>query len=1158
MDTIRIAIRPYAVRVKEPAKAVRLGADPDRDAISVASGNDTRFRPYMVSARSARSSNPWAAPTAEQANELPDALYILDTETSTDDTHSMPGFEGERWDGLRQSLTFGRCQVWRRESSAPSDDAYYPYSEYLFYPDDLPDYGKERINDYVQSHSKPLGDYREYNTPIHVNGRDIYLRLHVVTQSGFLDILYTALNDNRINKRVKNLFVGFNMPFDFSRLAWKAGKARGFYAGGFTFALWSYRDESGKIHDHSFRPHLKIKHLAKQEYLFAWGRHALDSRKGVKGRRKMAYYPHNILDTAQLAFALTGEHWDLNSLAKHYLEETKNEIEGHGLLTDEYIDYNQQDVVLTGKLANRLIEEWRRHSLSKMPWELYSPASIAKAYLRAAGVQPRLQVHPPDNFPPETMGFCKTAYTGGRTEAHIRKTLLPVVYLDFTSQYPLVNCILGLWDFVVAERVEVIDATEETQRLLNDITPADCFNPATWKQFLGYALIQPDGDILPALGVYGEDYKIGLNPLTTDRSLWWAIPDLIASKLLTGKTPIIQSAFRLVAHGKQSTLKPFMLAGRIPIDPRSDDFFRVVMEERQKAKREIARREKANSHDAHLADDELATMEHALKIMLNSGSYGIFVESNRHRYAQPQQVTVYGLETHDIIANATEEPGEFFFAPIAALITSGGRLLMAMLENGVRDAGGEIAYMDTDSAQVLADQQRHRITIAGHGAAEKGPVIPQVLTALSWEEVERIRRRFDTLSPIHLDGVTALKMEDVNFDEARKQRVIYNFSISAKRYCNTIRQEPETVDDIVKVAQSGMGFYLNPVDNDRKNDELTKRVFLAAMRNELAGTIEGAKVPAVRRDTITTVTLWDTYRVLNRGKPYAGQVKPFNFLCAVQSDPFECEKMTLYTPYVKHPEDVYRQKGVNRKTGETFVLTDAVNLTRHEATLKILTQYFRLHVIHPETPYLGPDGKPCGAATRGVLGRRTIHGVDPIYIGKDSTESFRSEIEINMDDGPYDESHLVYGQSDETLKRALVALSDATARELAALLSPALGLGERVTIDQARRFKLLKPTEQVEVVKRRRLNVYKAAEGWAQTHGVTLDDYLKLRDELPHTISQAFRKMTCGSIRVIIGEVGWNRINDYRDGKITIRQAFKWKPRYDAFMAGQEKPVCVH
>jgi hypothetical protein len=43
-----------------------------------------------------------------------------------------------------------------------------------------------------------------------------------------------------------------------------------------------------------------------------------------------------------------------------------------------------------------------------------------------------------------------------------------------------------------------------------------------------------------------------------------------------------------------------------------------------------------------------------------------------------------------------EKPGPWYFPPIASLITSGGRLLLAMLEKCVRKLSGSYLFCDTD------------------------------------------------------------------------------------------------------------------------------------------------------------------------------------------------------------------------------------------------------------------------------------------------------------------------------------------------------------------------------------------------------------------------------------------------------------------------------
>ena len=1107
MDTIKTAIRPYLDFVQEPS----------------ALGGLKRSTPKPI--------------------EMPDTLLIIDTETSTDETRILPGF-GEQWDGLRQNLTFGRCQVWRREG-----DKYCPYSDYLFYPDDLPEYGKQRIYEYAQSHSNPLGEYREYSEPVTCEGRKFYLRLYVVTLTEFLDRLYrTACIDNRMAGRVKTLIVGFNLPFDLSRLAWRAGKGRGRNYGGFSFSLWKYQDAEGKIKDHPFRPRLRIRHTGKQKAFLSWSKTYTGSNEDESSHTQSRYisFPKNFLDLATLAFALTNEHWGLDSLGKHYFGkgEGKTKVETHGLLTDDYIDYNLQDVVLTGRLANRLFDEWRKHPIPKLPWEIYSPASIAKGYLEAMGVQPRLELQP--NFPPEIMGYAMSAYYGGRTECRIRKTLLPVVYLDFTSQYPLVNSLLGLWDFITARRVEAIEATSQIQKLINNITLDKTFVKETWLSFNGIALIQPDGDILPVRGLYGESYQIGLNPYWSDTPQWYAIPDLVASKLLSGKTPKVIRAFRFVAQGKQSTLKEVKLVGHVPIDPIHDDFFRVVIEERQRVKKRVG-------DYAALTEEQQQSTQQGLKVVANSGAYGIYVEQNRMHYGEPKRAHIYSLEPSEKIITDGEEGGKYFFPPIAVTITSAAHLLLAMLEKSVADKGGEIAYFDTDSAQIVADVERHPISVIGRGA--DGKPIPQTITALSWAEVEAIRQRFESLNPFNVPGVPALKMEEVNYCEDnpnKSQRVIYNYSICAKRYCVTTTDHPIRAEDIVKSTVSGMGFYLNPVkpdedatvqDNeDDANHSLMALVLLTEINGGEMKSVKALQLPEVRQDHISTVTVWEAYRRFNQGKPYDSQVKPFNFVCGVKSnDPME--PGTLYTSYVKRPESVYGRMGIDRLTMEARTIVsseDYVKGPMGRRPAETLAAYFTRYVQHAEKTHFGPDGKPNSTFAVGLLARRPVKSGDIVLTGKFGVDDRLTELEMDMSGLSYADAHPPFGEVSNPPLTELASLSDTTASELAKLL--------KIRVDAARRFKLLKPDEQWRYAKRNRLDVFEAIRKWAGKHKLTPDDYTRLRNELPRQMQQTFIAVRYTDVEWITGVHDTGRIRRYRKEGVTIRQALKWLDRYQKFI----------
>lgn len=122
--------------------------------------------------------------------------------------------------------------------------------------------------------------------------------------------------------------------------------------------------------------------------------------------------------------------------------------------------------------ATRALLEATRTAFERYPIELdpckaLSPAAIAKACLRSMGVTPPMPRF--KNVPDQVHGRAMVAYFGGRAEVRTRRTTVPVVTTDFLSMYPTVNALLGLWRYVVARKLQVVDVTERVRRQL-DVT----------------------------------------------------------------------------------------------------------------------------------------------------------------------------------------------------------------------------------------------------------------------------------------------------------------------------------------------------------------------------------------------------------------------------------------------------------------------------------------------------------------------------------------------------------------------------------------------------------------------------------------------------------------------------------------------------------------
>jgi hypothetical protein len=89
-------------------------------------------------------------------------------------------------------------------------------------------------------------------------------QLRLLTRSEFLKLFFD------LAYRARCLIVGFNLPFDLSRLAFDSAPARGFYAGGFSFGLWSYTDPTGRERPNGFRPRLCVKYVDNKRALIGF------------------------------------------------------------------------------------------------------------------------------------------------------------------------------------------------------------------------------------------------------------------------------------------------------------------------------------------------------------------------------------------------------------------------------------------------------------------------------------------------------------------------------------------------------------------------------------------------------------------------------------------------------------------------------------------------------------------------------------------------------------------------------------------------------------------------------------------------------------------------------------------------------------------------
>jgi hypothetical protein len=874
-------------------------------------------------------------PRTTRRQPLPRFVLVLDTETTINQA---------------QALTFGSFRRYRVVTEAGTVRLLL-LEEGLFHGDDLADRDPGGLAAIERYASQTSG-------------------LPLIPASRFI---HEVLTPRCYKRRDAHLLVGFNLPFDLSRLASDWGEARGEHEGGFSFVLETYGDAERR-RENPWRPRIAIKTIDSKRHLMGFTRPAGEDRAWRRGFRG------HFLDCRTFAFALTNESHSLASACEALgVEHPKQRTERHGEITPEYIDYNRADVQATAEVFAKLLEEHLRHPIDLQPTKAFSPASIGKAYLRAMGIQPVLERQP--DFPPEVLAAALSAFYGGRAEDRIRKVPMPVTYRDFLSMYATVNALMGLWDFVVAERIEVEEATEDVRRFLARVSLDDCLRPETWKGLAVLVQIVPDDDMLPVRSTYepGGTWNIGINPLRSERPLWYALGDVVPSTLLTGRPPRVARALRLVPRGLQAHLRSVRLRGEVEVDPASQDFFRVVTE----------RRRLLEDRD----DPGSERLRGFLKVLANASSYGIYAEVVRHELSgrKRERVRVYredGTSFEDEV-RAVEEFGEFAFPPLATFISAGARLMLAILERTVSDAGGIYAFSDTDSMAIVST--RTGGVVACPGGPERTPGGAPAVRALSWEKVDRIIARFEALNPYDREAVpgSILKLEPENLDERTgRRRTLWCHAISAKRYA-LFNRARDGQPILRKWSEHGLGHLLNPTDRNA-----TDRGWIRGVWERLVGAgghePPGFELPAVGQITVSSPHLLRPFRAYNELRAASSKVRPFNFLLSAHVAPFglpqgaDPTRFHLIAPFHLDPERWEVLPWVDVHSGEHHRVTTDHEQGADRVVLRTYRDVVASYAVHTETKSLGPDGRPCRRGTVGLLGHRSVVAARFAYIGKES------------------------------------------------------------------------------------------------------------------------------------------------------------------------------
>ncbi len=755
------------------------------------------------------------------------------------------------------------------------------------------------------------------------------------------------------------LCVGYNhLLFDLPRLALDAGCGRGKNRRRFRLKL-SRRIHVHDLHIEAASGHATFAAFVPKRKLHKW------ERPFFKGR---------FLDLSTLVRALTGTPRTLKSACEAFGTHThKMGIEEYGRVNRRTLTYGRQDVRATWALFRKVREEYARHPFatfenernkpqdSAYMGELYSSASMTKAYFRKLGFQPLLQRQP--EFGRHFLGYGMAAYFGGRSEVRVRKRDVPVAVVDFTSMYPTLFILQDLQSLASGDLIVEAMPVREAEHLVAMLTPERLYDPHVWPLLNCLVRVGPNGAVLPTRFIPPEalsgvrrkrskDFTIAVTPLHASETRWYTLADVVAAGLLGDIKPKFVEALRIGAKGAASP-QTVAFRGEVPLSNR-EPILRTLVEERQRLK--------SSGGESHLAN--------GLKITANS-AYGIFAEVNvtPHNLEKPPRGHVYSEISFECANIHDERPGAFSNAILASLITGGARLMLALLEYEVTVAGGTFAFCDTDSLAIVC-----------------GTGCPSDFPCLTHAQVDAIRHKFNALNPYRtVDDL--LKFEHGDIPDLRC------WAISAKRYA-LFRWRPGHRLEVVKASESGLGAIIGRTSKETTT-RLARRVWLAILVKELKGvnasqrrrakTITDFSVPLRRKFPISQPSILQRLKTYNERRSYEQQVKPGGFVQTVT--PALVTGSGDVLPIAPFEQDLGKSKRLVwidfKRPTEALHLDWSAGGYADMVPVMRMDEYIEQYGNHAETKAADANGYPADRKTTGVLRRLTLRSIRLSRIGKE-------------------------------------------------------------------------------------------------------------------------------------------------------------------------------
>jgi hypothetical protein len=514
---------------------------------------------------------------------------------------------------------------------------------------------------------------------------------------------------SRRHYRARSTLIAWDLPCTLGRIAAHIGRKRG-SSDGFSLSLvgcGAVNDEGG-YRDAWFHPRYAVTSSGTGQLgAFIGTGIPRDEASRYSGRERL-----RSVDLQVFASALAG---DVISSPQEACE-----LFGVSWLAKDLGDPDRLRAEATAlvELYRVLVEELHDVAPGLPPDRVWSTGSLATWALKRAKLgSPSSKTTEIDLY---YLGESAAGFGGGRIEARMPGIATGVGLADVSKMYPTMLSTLGLSPFYRAESFGVEDVdTEQVRQLL--VSRSWRVDRNTWGE-LGplFVTIRPHGETLPIHVEWTPTFEgftvAPLDLMGGERSFHAC--DLAAA-VEEGADPEaidIVRAWRLVAEGKQPGSRRIRLLSGRRVDPLKEDLGAALVEECAWA---------TEQHD-HQWLPGLA------KRYAQGMAFGNLARCDRRSLDHDVEQIAYGPDGVRLAVTTKhpEMPGPDAFLPLAACVTAGARLVLAMAHRFVRDLGSEVAACNTDSIVVPVDKAGSEFECPGASDGKLCHLTPSELDAV--------------------------------------------------------------------------------------------------------------------------------------------------------------------------------------------------------------------------------------------------------------------------------------------------------------------------------------------------------------------------------------------------------------------------------------------